>query len=107
MKKVMAAIWAIALFASLCACAKNNTSDIPNIKVGDVLPNGDQLIQETLDSAKDGDPMGVLNIGVSYKYGANGYPKDLVKAKRIFETVIDIAPGSQAAGLAKVELQDM
>ena len=84
-----------------------NNDPYRNIKVGDVIPNGDALIKKTLEEGKSGDPMGMLNIGVSYKNGVNGYPKDREKAKRIFQTVIDIAPGTQAAGLAKLELSDI
>ena len=84
-----------------------NKDPYRNIKVGDVLPNSDALIKKTLEEGKSGDPMGMLNIGVSYKDGVNGYPKDREKAKRIFQTVIDIAPNTQAAALAKLELSDI
>ena len=84
-----------------------NNDPYKNIKIGDPLPNADKIIKESLESGKNGDPMGMLNIGVSYKNGVNGYPKDREKAKRIFQTVIDIAPNSQAASIAKLELSDI
>ena len=73
--------------------------------VGDVLEGGEEIVKRSLEKGKNGDPMGMLNIGLSYINGRNGYPKDVEKGRRILQTVIDIAPDSSAAGLAQLALQ--
>ncbi len=80
---------------------------INDIRLGDSVPNAEEIINKSLEKGKSGDPMGMLNLGVSYKNGVNGFQKDIEKAKRIFQVVIDIAPGSMAANLAKYELDSM
>lgn len=66
-----------------------------------------EVVRKSHEEGKKGDPLGMVNIAISYKNGVNGYPKDREKAKRILQAVIDLNASSMAVSLAELELKDL
>ena len=64
-------------------------------------------VQESIEKGKNGDPMGMVNIAISYKYGKNGYEMDREKAKRILQAIIDIDANPMAVSIAQEEMKDL